>query len=41
MIIRVPRQVPEDSLLGILQSALRMKQMTLLDASSPGGSRSS
>src|SRR5687768_7076075 len=36
VIVRVPREVPEDALLGILQSALRMKQMALVDAEQPG-----
>src|SRR5688572_15292735 len=36
VVIRVPKQVPESSLLGILQSALRMKQMALVDAEQPG-----
>jgi len=36
VILRVPRQVPESALLGILQSALRMKQMALVDADIPG-----
>jgi general secretion pathway protein D len=36
VIIRVPIQVPESSLLGILQSALRMKQLVLVDAEQPG-----
>ena len=36
VIIRVPKEVPESSLLGILQSALRMKQMALVDAEQPG-----
>ena len=34
--IRVPRDVPESALLGILNSALRMKQMALVDAEQPG-----
>src|SRR5687768_3853298 len=36
VVIRVPREVPESSLLGILQSALRLKQMALVDAEQPG-----
>lgn len=36
VIIRVPQKVPESALLGILQSALRMKQMVLVDAEQPG-----
>ena len=36
VIIRVPLKVPESALLGILQSALRMKQMALVDAEQPG-----
>jgi type II secretory pathway component GspD/PulD (secretin) len=36
VIIRVPVDVPESALLGILQSALRMKQMALVDADQPG-----
>jgi type II secretory pathway component GspD/PulD (secretin) len=36
VIIRVPSKVPESALLGILQSALRMKQMALVDAEQPG-----
>jgi general secretion pathway protein D len=36
VIIRVPTKVPESSLMGILQSALRMKQMALIDAEQPG-----
>jgi type II secretory pathway component GspD/PulD (secretin) len=36
VILRVPKQVPESALLGILQSALRMKQMALVDADIPG-----
>ena len=36
VIIRVPTKVPESSLLGILQSALRLKQMALVDAEQPG-----
>ncbi|HSU66060.1 MAG TPA: secretin N-terminal domain-containing protein, partial [Tepidisphaeraceae bacterium] len=36
VIIRVPAKVPESALMGILQSALRMKQMALIDAEQPG-----
>ena len=36
VIIRVPVDVPESALLGVLQSALRMKQMALVDAELPG-----
>ena len=36
VIIRVPVDVPESALMGVLQSALRMKQMTLVDAEQPG-----
>jgi general secretion pathway protein D len=36
VIIRVPVDVPESALLGVLQSALRMKQMALVDAEQPG-----
>src|SRR4051794_37335610 len=36
VIIRVPMKVPEDALLGILQTALRLKQMALIDAEQPG-----
>ena len=36
VIVRVPRQVPESALLGILQSALRMKGLALVDAEQPG-----
>src|SRR3954463_7276612 len=36
VIIRVPVDVPESALLGVLQSALRMKQMALVDADLPG-----
>jgi type II secretory pathway component GspD/PulD (secretin) len=36
VIIRVPVKVPESSLMGILQSALRMKQLALVDAEEPG-----
>src|SRR5690349_7566803 len=32
VIIRVPVDVPESALMGILQSALRMKQLALVDA---------
>src|SRR4051794_23445517 len=31
VIVHVPRDVPESALLGILQSALRMKQMVMVD----------
>ena len=34
--IRVPVDVPEGALLGVLQSALRMKQLALVDAEQPG-----
>lgn len=34
--VRVPRDVPESALLGVLQSALRMKGMALVDAEQPG-----
>jgi general secretion pathway protein D len=34
--VRVPRDVPEEALLGVLQSALRMKGMALVDAEQPG-----
>lgn len=34
--VRVPRDVPESALLGVLQSALRMKGMALIDAEQPG-----
>ncbi|QOV90980.1 secretin N-terminal domain-containing protein [Humisphaera borealis] len=34
--VRVPRDVPEAALLGVLQSALRMKGMALVDAEQPG-----
>jgi general secretion pathway protein D len=37
VIIRVPVDVPESALLGVLQSALRMKQMALVDAEQPPG----
>lgn len=36
VIIRVPVDVPENALLGVLQSALRMKQLALADAEHPG-----
>jgi general secretion pathway protein D len=36
VIVRVPVNVPESSLMGILQSALRMKQLALVDADQPG-----
>src|SRR5437870_5084343 len=36
VILRVPKQVPESALLGVLQSALRMKQLALVDADLPG-----
>jgi len=36
VIIRVPIKVPESALMGILQSALRMKEMALVDAEQPG-----
>jgi general secretion pathway protein D len=36
VVIRVPVRVPESALLGILQSALRMKGMALVDAEQPG-----
>src|SRR4051812_12580395 len=36
VIVHVPKDVPENALLGILQSALRMKQMVLVDAEQPG-----
>jgi general secretion pathway protein D len=36
VIIRVPVKVPESALMGILQSALRMKQLALVDAELPG-----
>ena len=36
VIIRVPMDVPESALLGVLQSALRMKQLALVDADLPG-----
>lgn len=34
--VRVPRDVPEEALLGVLQSALRMKGLALVDAEQPG-----
>ena len=36
VVIRVPTQVPESALMGILQSALRVKQLALVDAEQPG-----
>ena len=36
VVIRVPTKVPESALLGILQSALRLKGMALVDAEQPG-----
>jgi general secretion pathway protein D len=36
VIIRVPVKVPERALMGILQSALRLKQLALVDAEEPG-----
>ena len=36
VIIRSARKVPESALLGILQSALRLKQLALVDAEQPG-----
>ncbi|HSZ54309.1 MAG TPA: secretin N-terminal domain-containing protein [Tepidisphaeraceae bacterium] len=36
VVIRVPVKVPESALMGILQSALRMKQLALVDAEEPG-----
>src|SRR5438067_9796284 len=36
VILRVPVQVPESALPGILQSALRMKGLALVDAEQPG-----
>jgi type II secretory pathway component GspD/PulD (secretin) len=36
VILRAPNKVPESALLGILQSALRMKQMAMVDADQPG-----
>jgi general secretion pathway protein D len=36
VVIRVPKEVPASSLLGVLQSALRMKGMMLVDAAQPG-----
>jgi type II secretory pathway component GspD/PulD (secretin) len=36
VVIRVPTKVPESALMGILQSALRIKQMALVDAEQPG-----
>jgi hypothetical protein len=36
VVVRVPVKVPESALLGILQTALRLKQMALVDAEQPG-----
>ncbi len=36
IVVRVPVNVPESSLLSVLQSALRMKQLALIDADQPG-----
>ena len=36
VVIRVNRAVPESALLGILQSALRLRQLALVDAEQPG-----
>ena len=36
VILRVNKAVPESALLGILQSALRLKQLSLVDAEQPG-----
>ena len=36
VIVRVPTKVPERALMGILQSALRLKQLALVDAEEPG-----
>lgn len=36
VIVRVPVDVPEGALLGVLNSALRMKQLALVDAEQPG-----
>lgn len=36
VVIRVPVKVPQSALMGILQSALRMKQLALEDAEEPG-----
>lgn len=36
VIIRVPAKVPQSALMGILQSALRTKQLALVDAEQPG-----
>src|SRR4051794_34682273 len=36
VVIRVPAKVPERALMGILQSALRLKQLALVDAEEPG-----
>jgi type II secretory pathway component GspD/PulD (secretin) len=36
VVIRVPTKVPESSLMGILQTALRLKNMALVDAEQPG-----
>jgi general secretion pathway protein D len=36
VILRIPGRVPESALMGLLQSALRMKQLALVDADQPG-----
>src|SRR3954452_20245809 len=36
VILRIPGRVPEGALMGLLQSALRMKQLALVDADQPG-----
>ena len=36
VVIRVPTKVPESALMGILQSALRLKGLALVDAEQPG-----
>jgi general secretion pathway protein D len=36
VIVRIPVTVPESALLGVLQSALRMKQLALVDGDLPG-----
>lgn len=36
VVIRVPVKVPQRALMGILQSALRLKQLALIDAEEPG-----
>jgi general secretion pathway protein D len=36
VIVRVPVNVPESALLGVLQSALRMNQLAMVDAEQPG-----